>query len=253
MRQPQKLKKGLRVLSNQSIYLRLVSAGMSPAGACGTMGNMQAESAMRANNAQDGMTRLSDEEYTAAADNGSIDFVYDAVGYGLCQWTFYSRKRELLEFCKAKGVSVGNEAAQVDFCIQEVKEYYPELWSYLKSATGVYEAAERVCKEYERPAVNNIEARAQAANGFYMQFAGSEAADYVPPPTPETHPDALPDYYLTPDVTDESGVEDVAKKVSKETAYMLQALLVANGYNIKIDGIVGSKTKAAAKKFVASL
>lgn len=217
---------------------------MSPVGACAMMGNMQAESAMRANNAQDGMTRLSDEEYTAAADNGSIDFVYDAVGYGLCQWTFYSRKRELLEFCKARGVSVGNEAAQVDFCVQEMKEYYPALWSYLKSATGVYEAAERICVEYERPAVNNIEVRAQNANGFYMQFGGSEQAGYTPPPTPETHP--------TVDVEDESGVDDVAKK-SKETSYMLQALLVANGYDLKLDGIIGSKTKAAAKKFVASL
>lgn len=217
---------------------------MSPVGACATMGNMDAESAMRANNAQDGMTRLSDEEYTAAADNGTIDFVYDAVGYGLCQWTFYSRKRELLEFCKARGVSVGNEAAQVDFCVQEMKEYYPALWSYLKSATGVYEAAERICVEYERPAVNNIEVRAQNANSFYMQFGGSEQAGYTPPPTPETHP--------TVDVEDESGVDDVAKK-SKETSYMLQALLVANGYDLKLDGIIGSKTKAAAKKFVASL
>lgn len=217
---------------------------MSPVGACAMMGNMQAESAMRANNAQDGMTRLSDEEYTAAADNGTIDFVYDAVGYGLCQWTFYSRKRELLEFCKARGVSVGNEAAQVDFCVQEMKQYYPALWSYLKSATGVYEAAERICVEYERPAVNNIEVRAQAANSFYMQFGSSEQTGYTPPPTPETHP--------TVDVEDESGVDDVAK-MSKETAYMFQSLLIANGYDLKHDGIIGSKTKAAAKKFVASL
>lgn len=234
-------------MSNQSIYLQLVAAGMSPVAACAMMGNMQAESAMRANNAQDGMTRLSDVEYTEAADNGLIDFIYDSVGYGLCQWTFYSRKRELLSYCKARGVSVGNEAAQVDFCVKEMKEYYPALWDYLKTATGVYEAAGRICKEYEAPAVNNIDVRAQAANNFYMQFGGSEQAGYTPTPTPETHPAV--------DVKAESGVEDVAKKkVSKETAYMLQSLLVANGYDIgKIDGIVGSKTKAAAKKFVASL
>jgi len=230
-------------LSNQSIYLQLVAAGMSPVAACAMMGNMQAESAMRANNAQDGMTRLSDAEYTAAVDNGSIDFVYDSVGYGLCQWTFYSRKRDLLDFCKARGVSVGNEAAQVDFCVKEIKEYYPALWDYLKTATGVYEAAERICKEYERPAINNVDVRAQNANNFYMQFGGSEQAGYTQPPTPET----------TVDVKAESGVETVAKKINKESAYMLQALLVANGYNIAIDGIVGSKTKAAAKKFVAAL
>lgn len=232
-------------MSNQSIYLQLVAAGMSPVGACAMMGNMQAESAMRANNAQDGMTRLSDAEYTAAVDNGSVDFVYDSVGYGLCQWTFYSRKRDLLDFCKARGRSVGDEVAQVDFCVKEIKEYYPALWSYLRTATGIDEAAERICKEYERPAIDNIGVRAQSANNFYMQFGGSEQAGYTPPTTPETHPAV--------DVATESGVDDVAKKINKESAYMLQALLVANGYNIAIDGIVGSKTKAAAKKFVAAL
>lgn len=210
------------------------------------MGNMQAESAMKAINAQDGMTQLSDAAYTVAADNGTIDFVHDSVGYGLCQWTYWARKQNLLNYAKARGVSVCDEAMQVDFCIQELKTEYPELWVYLCECNGVYEAASRICKEYERPAVNNIDVRAQAANSFYMQFAGSEAEDYVAPPTPESHPVA--------DVKDESGVEDVAKKkISKESAYMLQALLKANGYDIKIDGIIGSKTKAAAKKFVAAL
>lgn len=222
---------------------------MSPVGACALMGNMQAESAMRANNAQDGMTRLSDAEYTARVDNGGVDaryeFVHDSVGYGLCQWTYWARKQNLLNYAKSRGESVGDEVMQVDFCIQELKSEYPGLWSYLRSCNGVYDAAARICKEYERPAVNNIDERAQAANSFYMQFTGSEAADYVAPPTPETHPIA--------DVTDGSGVDDVAKKVSKESAYLLQALLVANGYDIKIDGIIGSKTKAAAKKFVNAI
>ena len=74
--------KGLRILSNQSIYLQLVASGMSPVAACAMMGNMQAESAMRANNAQDGMTRLSDAEYTAAVDN--VDFLLTQTGaFGL--------------------------------------------------------------------------------------------------------------------------------------------------------------------------
>lgn len=227
-------------LSNQSIYTQLVSAGMSPAGACALMGNMNAESAMRANNAQDGMTRLSDAEYTAAADNGSIDFVHDAVGYGLCQWTYWARKQNLLNYAKSRGVSVGTETMQVDFAVKELKSEYSGLWSYMCGTNDIETATSRICKEFERPAVNNISVRLEAAKGFYKQFAGLDASGYVP----EIHP--------TVDVEDGSGVDDVAKK-SKETSYMLQALLVANGYDLKLDGIIGSKTKAAAKKFVASL
>lgn len=165
-------------MSIQTIYAQLIKAGLSPVGACGLMGNMQAESAMRSNNAQDGMTRLSDDEYTAQVDNGSYtNFVKDAVGYGLCQWTYWTRKQALLNYAKSKGVSVGNEAMQVEFAIRELKEDYASLWSYLCTATGVYEAASRVCTEFERPAVNNIEVRAEAANQFYMTLGGMDVSN----------------------------------------------------------------------------
>lgn len=212
------------------------------------MGNMNAESAMRSDNVEDrahSTLGVTDAQYTAAVDNESYkNFGRDAYGYGLCQWTYWARKQNLLNYARSRGVSIGNESMQVDFCIQELKSEYPALWSYLCSCNGVYDAAARICKEYERPAVNNIDVRAQAANSFYTQFAGLKAADIVPPTT-ESHP--------TVEVKAESGVDDVAKKVSKESAYMLQALLVANGYDIKIDGIIGSKTKAAAKKFVNAI
>ena len=34
----------------------------------------------------------------------------------------------------------------------------------------MYDAAARICKEYERPAVNNIADRANAGNALYMQY-----------------------------------------------------------------------------------
>ena len=139
------------------------------------MGNMNAESAMRSNNAQDGMTRMSDEEYTASVDNGSYaNFVKDAVGYGLCQWTYWTRKQALLSFARNKGVSVGDEAMQVEFCIKELKSDYSGLWSFLCKTDSTYDAASRVCTEFERPAVNNISARATAAKKFFDQYSNAE-------------------------------------------------------------------------------
>lgn len=153
-------------MSAETIYRQLIQAGATPAGACGLMGNMQAESAMKSNIAQRGMTSLSDAEYTARADAGELDFVRDGAGYGLCQWTYWSRKQALMSFARARGVSVGDEGMQVEFCISELKNDYPGLWALLCSVTDIYTAASEVCTVYERPAVNNITVRAGYANQF---------------------------------------------------------------------------------------
>lgn len=155
----------------ERIYRYLVAAGMSPAGACGFMGNMNAESAMRPDNAQDGMTSMSDSQYTAAVDNGTYsNFVGDAVGYGLCQWTFHTRKAALLAYCKSRGLSIGDAGGQCGFAVQELKQDYPSLWAYLCITQDVSTAASRVCTEYERPAVNNISVRANAALKYLGRF-----------------------------------------------------------------------------------
>lgn len=152
-------------MSARDIYIRLVRAGLTPAGACGLMGNMQAESGMKSNIAQRGMTSKSDEEYTYGVDSGAYDgFVRDAVGYGLCQWTYHTRKAALLAYAKSCGASIGDETMQVSFCIRELRQDYPGLWALLCSTTDVYTAASEVCTVYERPAVNNITVRAGYAN-----------------------------------------------------------------------------------------
>nr|DAL78144.1 MAG TPA: putative peptidoglycan binding domain protein [Caudoviricetes sp.] len=153
-------------MSGMSIYGALVRAGMTAAGACGLMGNMQAESGMKSNIVQRGMTALSDGEYTRRADAGEPDFIRDGAGYGLCQWTYRSRKQALLRFARERGVSVGDEGMQVEFCLSELCGEYPALRRFLCETQDVRAAAERVCREYERPAVNNVDARAAYAARF---------------------------------------------------------------------------------------
>lgn len=168
-----------------SIYGALVRAGMTAAGACGLMGNMQAESGMKSNIVQRGMTALSDGEYTRRADAGELDFIHDGAGYGLCQWTYRSRKQALLRFARERGVSVGDEGMQVEFCLSELRGEYPALRRFLCETQDVRAAAERVCREYERPAVNNVDARAAYAARFADMAAregwGSAASSGVNP------------------------------------------------------------------------
>jgi murein L,D-transpeptidase YcbB/YkuD len=213
---------------------------MSPAGACGLMGNMNAESAMKANNAQDGMTRMSDTEYTAAVDNGSYaNFVKDAVGYGLCQWTYWTRKQELLNFAKSKGVSIGNEDMQVDFAIKELKRDNASLWKFLCSTTDIDTATSRICKEYERPAVNNITVRVNAAKQFYNQFSKTTVSKTETTATKKVDTPTTP--YWPPRV--------LAAGMKGADVMVLQALLTAHGYEVKVDGIFGSTTTTKLKAY----
>lgn len=174
-------------MSIDSIYNSLSAAGLSRAGACGLMGNMQAESGLKANIAQRGMTALTDAEYTRRADAGTLDFARDAVGYGLCQWTFWSRKQALLDFARARGRSVGDEKMQVEFCLAELRGDYAALFDFLCKTDSTYEAAARVCREYERPAQNNISTRAAYAQAFFNWYSdgpagqGSAEETYWPP------------------------------------------------------------------------
>lgn len=151
-------------MSARDIYAKLIAAGLTHEGTCGLMGNMQAESTLKANIAQRGMTALSDDEYTAAAAEWPVKFIHDGVGYGLCQWTYWSRKQALFNFAQEHGTSVGDEGMQAEFCISELKNDYPGLWALLCSVTDIYTAASEVCTVYERPAVNNITVRAGYAN-----------------------------------------------------------------------------------------
>lgn len=232
-------------MSIQTIYARLVRAGMTPESAAGMMGNMQAESAMRSTNVQDGMG-YEDADYTAAVDAGAIDFVSDQRGYGLCQWTYPQRKINLLNFARARGVSVGDETMQVDFCIHELRTEYSALWAWLCTNKGVAPAADRICKEYERPAVNNLKPRRYAANIFYMHFSGLEV-DNLPTGEPGDEvfhiPATLPEIFWPPRTLN---LNDVGGDVAA-----LQGLLLAHGYNLTVDGDFGNKTRSMVMAFQA--
>ena len=153
-------------MTAKEIYDILRAGGLTRAGALGMLGNMAAESSLKENIAQRGKTKLSDEQYTAAADNGLIDFAHDSVGYGLYQLTFHKRKQNYLNFAKAKGVSVGDGKAQCEFCLKELREDYPALYAFLCETDDIDESSDRICKEFERPAVNNLLTRRDFAHGY---------------------------------------------------------------------------------------
>ena len=105
--------------NEQIIWQFLKKQGFTDAGAAGMMGNLFAESALSPINLQNTYEKklgYSDSAYTAAVDNGTYtNFVKDSAGYGLAQWTFWSRKQNLLNYAKSKGVSIGDLNMQLEF------------------------------------------------------------------------------------------------------------------------------------------
>lgn len=165
----------------ENIYNRLMAEIKNPYGAAGAMGNIEAESGLKANNLQNSVEKrlgMTDEEYTAAVDNGSYaDFCTDRGGYGLCQWTSAGRKTGLLNFAKSKGVSIGNEDMQIEWLLHELRTSYKGVLSALKCAKSVKEASDVFMCKFERPANQsdaNKVARAVRGMKYYEMYVGKE-------------------------------------------------------------------------------
>ena len=153
-------------MSEFTIFNGLRKGGLSVIGAYAVMGNIGAESAFRSNNVED-RSAMSDFDYTRNVDTGVISrdrFIRDALGYGLIQWTYHTRKAKLFDFAKwEKGVSIGDEDMQVEFLIKELKEDFPKIYSFLCNTDNLYEATSLVCWDYENPAVKNVDYRYEVA------------------------------------------------------------------------------------------
>lgn len=167
-------------------------------GVAGLMGNLNAESALRSNNLQQSYeTKLgyNDTTYTAAVDNGSYDnFVKDTAGYGLAQWTYWSRKQAMLKFHRSKKKSIGDLKTQLEFLIKELSESYKGVWSDLKNATSIRGASNSVLLKFECPA-NQSESmqkkRAEFGEKYYNKYATQSAATEPKVPDASATPEEL--------------------------------------------------------------
>ncbi len=170
----------------QKIWDRLISAGLTPAGAAGLMGNLYAESGLRPDNLQNSFEKrlgYSDADYTAAVDCGTYtNFANDGAGYGLAQWTYPSRKAALLAWARDYGCSIGYLGVQMDFLLHELRIWFHKVWDKLRTTGSVREASDCVLLQFERPAdqsAENCARRAGFAQEFYDKFAGGKNMNYL--------------------------------------------------------------------------
>lgn len=146
-------------------------------GVAGLMGNLYAESGLNPENLQGTFNKklgMTDSEYTAAVNDGSYtNFIHDGAGYGLAQWTYWSRKQNLLNYAKEQNASIGDLDMQLGFLWKELQSY-TGVMNTLKTAKSVREASDAVLLKYERPADQSESVQARRASygqRYYDSYA----------------------------------------------------------------------------------
>ena len=164
--------------NTQTVCLTLKQSGASDNGIAGVMSNINFESGFLSTNLENKYEQIlgyNDQSYTAAVDNGSYNnFTNDSAGYGLCQWTYYTRKAALLNSAKSNGVSIGDVGNQISFLFRELKNGYSGLYNAIMSGSeSVDSIASNFCHNFENPA-NHTQCdttRVSYARSYYSYVA----------------------------------------------------------------------------------
>lgn len=168
--------------NEKTIWDFLKGKGLNEYAVAGIMGNLYAESALNPQNLQNnGNNKLgmTDAEFTAAYDSGkyALDtFIHDGYGYGLAQWTYWSRKQALANFAKAAGKSIGDLGMQLDYLWKELQGY-TAVMKVLNAAESVRAASDAILTGYERPADQGTavqEKRAGYGMTYYEKYADTK-------------------------------------------------------------------------------
>lgn len=172
----------------QQIWNALMAEIANEIGVAGLMGNLNAESALCPYRVQGDYTYpyTYSQEYTADVDSGAIseyDFVHNGPnggGYGLAQWTFYTRKQGLYNMKLSMGVSIGSVDLAVSYLLYELKSDFSWIYDALKTATDIRTISDLVLHDFEAPA-DQSEAveikRAEYGIAIYEEYAGTYDGD----------------------------------------------------------------------------
>ena len=207
-------------MSRESVWFALKKKTvLSDEAIAGIMGNLEAESNCESCRVQGDFTadRRVSKAYAADVNRGNISqyaFSHDQKGFGLPQFTYFSRKSNLYDYCKSIGAGIEDEEAQIDFMLSEMQNEYVSMWRQLLSCTDIRTAADLMCRQYERPAVNNVEARTEYGRQIYAQFHGKTSETEKPAGEAEWMQEWID--YLQAEIDEKQAKIDALKARQKE-------------------------------------
>ena len=165
--------------NEEELWNYFAEVGLNPMAIAGVLGNIYAESGLSSINLQNNFEStlgMNDKEYTDAVDSGSYtNFVHDGAGYGLAQWTYYTRKQGLYDWAKECDSSIGDLGVQKTYLWKELQEMIDI--AKLNASKSVREASDIVLLEFERPADQSEDVqilRASYAQEIYDKFVKEE-------------------------------------------------------------------------------
>lgn len=147
----------------KEIYDWLKNCGLTDAGVSGLLGNIKAESGIKSNNMQNSYETklgLTDKQYTDMINNGTYNktqFVNDKIGYGLCQWTYWSRKLGLYEFAESINHNINSTEMQLKYLMQELNTRYKSVLQVLKTNNNLRTCSDTVLTQFEKPQDQSLE------------------------------------------------------------------------------------------------
>lgn len=197
--------------NEKPIWDFLISKIKNEYGVAGLMGNLFAESSLRPENLQNTFERLlglSDVQYTDGVNNGTYNnFVHDSAGYGLAQWTFWTRKDGLIKYANERKVPINDRDMQLNYLWVELNTKYTGTLSVLYNATTVKQASDEVLVHFEHPGAvddpNRVDQVKADRLGYSMIFYNRYAGGGYEPTPEDTYifeevdyaPVFNPDYY----------------------------------------------------------
>ena len=160
----------------EKIWNYLLNEGYTPAGVAGIMASLDCESALKPNNLEDKFqSSLGTDTYYTAAVNSKIytkeQFINDRAGYGLAQWTYFTRKRGLYEETVEKGLSIADLKGQLDYLVKEIKSGYKSLDNILRTSKDVNTCSDTFLRVFEAPAILNYNTRRNYAKKYYNLYS----------------------------------------------------------------------------------
>ena len=192
----------------ETIYRTLTQIyGYTDIATAAIMGNLQYESGLRSNNAENlyvgnntSGTEDKDVAYTNMMNNNRAAFCDKDVawsgatngsslsgrqrdgyvGYGLAQWTWWSRKAVLWDMAHEAGVSIDDVGIQLKVLDYELSDGYKSCKNTMQSTNDLTVATTAFLKQYEKPADQSdsvVAKRTAAALSYYNTYSGSTYSD----------------------------------------------------------------------------
>lgn len=251
------------------IWNFLSGKGLNDFAVAGIIGNLYAESGLKSNNLQNSYeTKLgmSDASYTEKVDDGSYtNFVKDAAGYGLAQWTYYTRKQGLYDLANSKKVSISNLTMQLEWLWTELQGY-KTVMSAAKSATSIRAVSDVMLKDFEKPKDQSESVqkkRAEYGQNYYNKYAKNASSSTTSSSTGTTTSSVVPSVASSnPNLKNGSTGAQVTL-LQHDLNYVMKSGLNVDGsfgpktktaliafqkkYGLSQDGIYGSKSEAQMK------